>query len=75
MLKDVRSNTQGESLLHYIVETTKQQKRADALFQVLDDFEFVDEAAKIDFGQLASEAARIQVSSQAICSACDVHTH
>ena len=60
MLKDVKSNTQGESLLHYIVETAKQQKRADALFQVLDDFEFVEEAAKIDFAQLGSETARIQ---------------
>ena len=59
MLKDAKSNTSGETLLHYLVELIKKQKRDD-LFQVLDDFEFVEEASKIDFAQLAAESSRIQ---------------
>ena len=59
-LKDTKSNTSGETLLHYLVELIKTQKREDAVFQLLDDFEFVEEAAKIDFPHLKAEAARIQ---------------
>ncbi len=59
-LKDTKSNTRGETLLHYLVELIKKQKREDAVFQLLDDFEFVEEAAKIDFPHLKAEAARIQ---------------
>lgn len=59
-LKDTKSNTSGETLLHYLVELIKKQKREDELFQLLDDFEFVEEAAKIDFQYLKSEVARIQ---------------
>ena len=59
-LKDTKSNTKGETLLHFLVELIKKQKREDAVFQLLDDFEFVEEAAKIDFSHLKAEAARIQ---------------
>ena len=59
-LKDTKSNTSGETLLHYLVELIKKQKREDAVLQLLDDFEFLEEAAKIDFAHLKAEAARIQ---------------
>ena len=60
MLKDVKAPSKpGMTLLRYLVLLIKEERK-DHLFKVLDDFEYLEEASKIDFSHLKAEAAKIQ---------------